>query len=160
MVNKQLSLLIIEMLRNNKQTLSIAESCTGGLLSYQFTKIIGASDVFIGSVISYQNNAKIKMLGIDSNLIDIYSPYSNEIVDRMLQGVIKLTDSTFAIATSGLASGDDFNNIKVGTVFIGLKEKNAESVIIKKEFNGSREEVQLAASNAAVELFYDIILTK
>ena len=160
MVNKQLSLLIIEMLRNNKQTLSIAESCTGGLLSYQFTKIIGASDVFIGSVISYQNNAKIKMLGIDSNLIDIYSPYSNEIVDRMLPGVIKLTDSTFAIATSWLASGDDFNNIKVGTVFIGLKEKNAESVIIKKECNGSREEVQLAASNAAVELFYDIILTK
>ena len=149
--------LIIEILRKSKQTLSIAESCTGGLLSYQFTKINGVSDIFICSVVSYQNIAKSKMLNIESSLIDVYSPYSREVVDAMLNGIIELTDSTFAIATSGLASGSSFKNIKVGTVFIGIKKKNMQSVIIKNEFEGKREEVQLAASIAAVELFYRIL---
>ena len=68
---KDLSKIVIEILRNNNQTISIAESCTGGLLSYQFTKISGASDVFIGSVVSYQNLAKTKILGVKKELIDL-----------------------------------------------------------------------------------------
>lgn len=160
MINKSLPSLIINILRSNNQTLSIAESCTGGLLSYQFTKIIGASDVFVGSVVSYQNDAKVKILNVDKNLILSYSPYSNEVVEEMLQGIINLTDSTFAIATSGIASGNNFRDIKVGTVFIGIKERLKDSIIVKKEFKGSREEVQFAASNMAVELLYNRILTK
>lgn len=155
-----LSKIVIDLLRENKQTLSIAESCTGGLLSYQFTKISGVSDVFVGSVVSYQNDSKIKILNIDKNLLDLHSPYSSEVVEGMLQGIINLTDSTFAIATSGLASGNNFRDIEVGSVFIGIKKKNEDSIIIKEKFNGSREFVQLAASNMAIELLYKRILTK
>lgn len=151
---KDLSKIVIEILRNNNQTISIAESCTGGLLSYQFTKISGASDVFIGSVVSYQNLAKTKILGVKKELIDLYSPYNNEVIEAMLQGIINLTDSNFALATSGLADGSDFGDIKVGNVFIGIKERGKDSIIIKREFKGNRKEVQLKASNAAIELLY------
>ena len=153
-MKEELPKIIIEILRKHNQTISIAESCTGGLLSYQFTKICGASDVFVGSVVSYQNDAKIRALNVDKNLIDLYSPYSNEVVNAMLQGVMRLMDSTFALATSGIASGSDFGSIKVGSVFIGIKERNKDSIIIKKEFSGNRGEVQSKACDAAMELLY------
>ena len=154
MMKEDLPKIIIEILRKNNQTLSIAESCTGGLLSYQFTKISGASNVFVGSVVSYQNLAKMRILGVKQELLDLHSPYSNEVVESMLIGVMKLSDSTFGLATSGLASGSDFRDIKVGNVFIGFKEKNKDSIIIKEFFKGNREEVQLSATNAAIELLY------
>ncbi|RDU57430.1 CinA family protein [Helicobacter sp. MIT 99-5507] len=156
-MREDLSKIVIEIFKKSNQTLSIAESCTGGLLSYQFTKISGASNVFVGSVVSYQNLAKMKILGVKKELLDLYSPYSNEVIEAMLQGIMNLTDSTFGLATSGLASGSNFRDIKVGDVFIGFKERNKDSIIIKKEFKGSREEVQLSASNVAIELLYNNI---
>ena len=153
-MKEDLSKIIIEILIKNNQTLSIAESCTGGLLSYQFTKISGASAVFVGSVVSYQNLAKMKILKVKKELLNKYSPYSNEVIEAMLEGIMKLTDSTFGLATSGLASGSDFRDIKVGNVFIGFKEKNKDSIIIKKEFKGNRQEVQLGAANTAIKLLY------
>lgn len=156
--NEDLSEIIIKILTEKKQTLSIAESCTGGLLSYQFTKINGASNVFIGGIISYQNDAKIKILGVKEEVINIYTPYSNEVVNEMLDGVINLTNSTYAIATSGIAGpsgGDDMNPI--GSVYIGLKRKNGEINIKKTIFEGSREEIQSKSSLYALELFAKFI---
>lgn len=153
-----LSKSIIDTLYGNKQTLSIAESCTGGLLSYSLTRISGASNIFKGGIISYQNYAKTHILGVKKQTINSYTPYSNEVVDEMLNGIIGLLDSTFAIATSGIADGgaeiikEDSNN-PVGSVYVGFKKKGAESKIIKVVFKGNREEVQASASLYAMENF-------
>ncbi|RAX51637.1 hypothetical protein CCY99_08745 [Helicobacter sp. 16-1353] len=156
--DKDLSKIIIETLIQRKQTLSIAESCTGGFLSYQFTKIIGASNVFIGSVISYHNDAKIKILNVKEESIDKYTPYSNEVVNEMLNGIMSLTNSTYAIATSGIAGpsgGDKINPI--GSVYIGLKKNNGETRIIKTIFDGNREEIQVKSSLHALRLLIAFI---
>lgn len=150
---------IIDILVRKKESVSIAESCTGGLLSYQFTRLSGASSVFVGSVISYQNNAKVKILGVAESTITEFSPYSNEVVEQMLDGILGLTDSTYALATSGIAGpsgGNDTN--PVGSVYIGAKKRFQQSSIIKVKFDGNREAVQSQASRCALELLYQLIV--
>lgn len=156
--NDYLSAIIINTLSARNQTLSIAESCTGGLLSYQFTQISGASNVFLGSVVSYSNNAKIKILGVKEQTLKVHTPYSNEVVSEMLDGIMNLTNATYVVATSGVAgpSGGDFKN-PIGSVYIGLKNSDGETKIIHHIFKGNRKEIQLESSLYALELLFAFI---
>lgn len=147
---------IIEFLTRKNKTIAVAESCTGGLINYAFSQISGASSVFRGGIVCYQNEIKSRVLGIDSQILAQKSAYSVEVVDLMLMQIITIMQSDFAIATSGIAgpSGGSVE-MPVGTIFIGIKKQGEKSIIKKVHFNGNRIEIQTQTMQFALELFKD-----
>lgn len=150
---------IIEFLTRKNKTIAVAESCTGGLINYAFSQISGASSVFRGGIVCYQNEIKSRVLGIDSQILAQKSAYSVEVVDLMLMQIITIMQSDFAIATSGIAgpSGGTLEN-PVGTIFVGVKECGKKSIIKKTHFSGSRIAIQAKATQFALELFKNIFI--
>ena len=107
------------ILRNRKQTLVSAESCTGGYVAHLITSIPGSSDYFLGSVIAYDNAIKIKMLNVDPQILTQHGAVSEETVRAMVSGALKNMQSDFAIATTGIMGpGGGSENKPVGTVWI------------------------------------------
>ena len=140
------------LLRANKQTITTAESCTGGLVASMITKISGSSDIFNGSIVSYSNKIKNQELNVKNETLEKYGAVSCEVVNEMLDGVIKKFDANFAIAISGIAGPNGATNTKpVGTVVIGLGDSNNHKIVIVYNFNGSREEVQIQAAKIALK---------
>lgn len=150
---------IIEFLQKANKTIAIVESCTGGLLNYAFGKVSGASSVYRGGIISYQNAIKSEVLGVDSEILEAKSAYSFEVLDLMLAGVLSVMKSDFAIATSGVAgpSGGTEDN-PVGSVFIGVRQMKCKSVMKKVHFSGSRTEIQSEAVKFALRLFSETFI--
>ena len=89
------------LLRANKQTITTAESCTGGLVASMITKISGSSEIFDGSIVTYSNKIKNQELNVKNITLDNFGAVSYEVVDEMLDGVIVKFDANFAIAISG-----------------------------------------------------------
>ncbi len=136
------------------QTITFAESCTGGRIASAFTAISGASSVFNGSVVTYSNKIKSKWLGVKTETLIKYGAVSLECVDEMLDGVITLSNANGAIAVSGIAGPNGGTEEKpVGTVYIGVKYLD-KKIINKYFFKGNREEVQKEATTTAIKLFY------
>lgn len=120
------------------ETLSAAESCTGGMISHLITTIPGSSEYYLGSVTSYAVAVKEKVLGVPDETIRNNGVVSSEVAEAMAEGVRKLTGSTYSVATTGLAGpgGDDFN--PEGTVWIGIS--GPMGAISKKfEFHSGRK---------------------
>ena len=133
---------IIEVLSRKEKTISFAESCTGGLLSYYFTKHNGASNIFHGSLITYANELKENWLGIDGEIIQKNGAVSSEVVQEMSDGVMNVSHSDYAISVSGIAGdGGGTKEKPVGTVFIGIRngQKHQE---IKLFLQGDRNYIQ------------------
>ncbi len=128
-----------KILRSKKQTLSTAESCTGGLVAHKITLVPGASDYFAGSVVSYSYELKKMLLGVKPETLQTYGAVSEETVREMLIGALKKTKSDNAIAISGIAGPSGGTPDKpVGTVWIAVG--NNEKIIAKKFlFTRSRE---------------------
>lgn len=141
--------------RQNKWTLTAAESCTGGLIASQITKIAGSSDIFRGSIVTYCNDIKEQELGVKKETMIKYGVVSVETVGEMLDGVIKKFDATFAIAVSGVAGpGGGSEEKPVGTVVIGIQNIFGDKDVQKYLFDGTREDVQQQACEKAFELIY------
>jgi nicotinamide-nucleotide amidase len=110
-----------ELLRNAGATISTAESCTGGYLAHMITRVPGSSDYFKGSVVAYDNILKIALLGVNYQLIEKHGAVSREVVEAMASGARKMLDTTWALATSGIAGPAGGSPEKpVGTVWIAL----------------------------------------
>lgn len=117
--NDDLEAAIGKELKKRGLTVSAAESCTGGYISHMFTKVPGSSAYFMGSVVSYDNSVKIKVLGVDAETIAQHGAVSEETVTQMAEGARKLMNTDFAIATSGIAGPDGGTPEKpVGTLWI------------------------------------------
>ena len=143
-------------LRTNNQTITTAESCTGGLASYMITKISGSSDIFNGSIVSYSNEIKEKELKVNNSTLIKYGAVSKETVSEMLDGVIEKFNSDYAIAISGIAGPTGGTKDKpVGTVIIGVSDKNNNKYIELYQFVGSREEVQIQAAQQSFKNFHN-----
>ena len=127
------------MLTKAGKTVSVAESCTGGTISALFTSIPGSSEYYLGSVTSYANKVKTEVLGVDPKIIEKYGAVSSECVAQMAEGVRKLTDSDFALATSGIAGPGGGSETKpVGLVWIGVSSQmGTETLSIT--FRGDRK---------------------
>lgn len=148
-----------DLLRANKQTITTAESCTGGLIASMITKISGSSDIFNGSIITYSNKIKNQELNVKNETLKKYGAVSCEVVNEMLDGVIKKFDANFAIAISGIAGPNGATNNKpVGTVVIGLSDSNNHKIVTIYNFIGSREEVQIQAAKVALKEISKFIL--
>ena len=110
---------IARLLKNSGRTLSAAESCTGGQISHLITTVSGSSSYYLGSVTSYAIPVKEKVLGVPGEIIRQHGVVSSEVAAAMAKGVRRLTGSTFAVSTTGLAEGGD-ERYPEGTVWIGV----------------------------------------
>jgi nicotinamide-nucleotide amidase len=148
---------IFEFLKNKLeqrfQKITFAESCTGGLVASYLTKVPGSSEVFDGSVVSYANKIKNEWLGVDERVLERFGAVSEECVEQMLLGALELSDSDYAVAISGIAGPSGGSKTKpIGTVFVGVSDKNGSFVVERLQLKGDREQVQYQATLNAVRI--------
>ena len=118
---------VVKLLTARKQTLAVAESCTGGFLAHRITNVAGASVVFLAGYVTYSNEAKAAMLGIDPQLISEHGAVSEKVAQAMAEGARRRANVTFGLATTGIAGPGGGTEAKpVGTVFFALAPKGAQ----------------------------------
>jgi nicotinamide-nucleotide amidase len=121
-----------KLLSGRKQSLSTAESCTGGYLAHLITSIPGSSNYYFGSVISYSNDVKIRELRVSPSDLEKYGAVSQQVVEQMAKGVREKFKTDYSLATSGIAGPDGGTKEKpVGTIWIALaSEKGVQSKLL------------------------------
>lgn len=116
-------------LKRKGLTLATAESCTGGYISHLITTIPGASDYFMGSIVSYSNSVKIKQLGVSQETLKRFGAVSEETVREMLKGICEKMNSDMGIAVSGIAGpGGGTEEKPVGTVWIAVGNSDSQRI--------------------------------
>ncbi|MFL6588669.1 MAG: competence/damage-inducible protein A [Chthoniobacterales bacterium] len=144
---------VVKLLTERKQTLAIAESCTGGYLAHRITNVPGASAVFLGGCVTYSNEAKAAMLGVEPALIDGHGAVSKQVVQAMAEGARANTNSDFALATTGIAGPAGGSEEKpVGTVFIALAARDRPISVQKRFFPDDRPTFKELTTQAALEM--------
>ena len=138
-------------------SVAVAESCTSGLIASKLTLKSGSSAFLKGGIIAYQNDIKIKILGVDEQAILQYTEVSTEVVRQMAEGVRKSFLADYSIATSGYAGpSGGTNNNPIGTVFIAIS--SASGVDVERfVFSGDRQSIVNQASEKSLSLLYDTI---
>jgi len=150
---ESLEAVVVRLLKQRKETLATAESCTGGLIANQITNVPGASDVFLAGYVTYANSAKSDVLNVDSKLIDNHGAVSEGVARAMADGARARAAATYALATTGVAGPTGGSDEKpVGTVYIALASKDSETVAKKFFFPTDRETFKQLATQAAVDL--------
>jgi nicotinamide-nucleotide amidase len=143
---------VVKLLMRHKQTLAVAESCTGGLLANRITNVPGASDVFLAGYVCYANQAKIKMLNVDPQLIEKHGAVSEQVASALAQHARVCARSDYALATTGIAGpGGGSPEKPVGTVHIALAAPD-ETIAKKFFFPTDRETFKQIATQVALEL--------
>ena len=143
-------------LKEQNKTITCAESCTGGLIASKITSISGSSSIFKGSVVTYCNEIKEKELNVNKQTMINNGVVSIQVVEEMLNGVLKKFDASIAIAVSGIAGpGGGSINKPVGTVVIGIKSTCGYANIQNYLFEGDRIEIQKKATNKAFEIIFN-----
>ncbi len=141
-----------EILRDKGVTISTAESCTGGYIAHLITSVAGSSAYFKGSVVSYADEVKIKVLGVNPADIEARGVVSETVVIQMAEGVRKLLGTDYAVSTSGIAGPDGGTPEKpVGTVWIGVATPD-KTFARKFVFSFTRERNIAKAAAKALEL--------
>ena len=136
--NQTLETVVLSFLKSKSATLSTAESCTGGKISSMITSVPGSSSVFAGGIIAYSNEVKIKTLGVNPAILSESGAVSEECVRAMAQGARNIFNTTYAVATSGIAGPDGGSEDKPsGTVWIAVA--GPDFLVAKKAiFGGDR----------------------
>ena len=128
-------------------SVSTAESCTGGLLAYNFVKNTDSSKVFKGGYITYSNQIKVKELKVKTASLKKYGAVSYQIAEEMLAGLYKNNKTKICISTTGVAGpGGSTQRKPVGLIYIGIRFNN-KKIIIKKNFKGTRIQIQKKCVN-------------
>ncbi|MEY2486156.1 MAG: nicotinamide-nucleotide amidase [Verrucomicrobiota bacterium] len=150
--DETLEQVIVTLLASRKETLALAESCTGGLLANRLTNVPGASDVFIAGYVTYANTAKIDVLQVDPELIEQHGAVSQPVARAMAEGARARAGSTYALATTGIAGPAGGSAEKpAGTVFVALASSQ-ETIARKFFFPNDRETFKQMTAQAAFEL--------
>ena len=140
------------LLKRKGLTLSLAESCSGGLLSHRVTNVPGSSDYYFGGVVSYSNEVKCSLLGVPEKLIREKGAVSEEVAKRMAKGARKVGKAHLGIGITGIAGpGGGTSDKPVGLVYIALSSKK-EEVCEKFIFSGGREMIKWRASQSALNM--------
>ena len=152
----KIALSVVSTLRQRNQTLSVAESVTGGGISSAITEIEGASHVFLGAVIAYSKSSKVRDLEIPKKLIDDFGIYSEETAIAMARGVKKRFQSDWAVATTGVAGPGDSHGVKAGSIWVGFVGPESEETLLL-EISGSRQQVRAGAVASLFPAFERIL---
>jgi nicotinamide-nucleotide amidase len=148
-----LETVVVKLLTERKQTLAVAESCTGGYLAHRITNVPGASAVLLGGCVTYSNEAKTAMLGVEGALIETHGAVSEEVARAMAEGARAKSKSDFALATTGIAGPAGGSDEKpVGTVFIALAAKDRPASVHKRFFPDDRPTFKVLTTQAALEM--------
>ena len=134
--------IIIKKLLKRNISISIAESCTGGLLSSKFTSVAGISKIFNMGLITYSNKSKSSLLKISQNDLKKYGAVSHQTAALMVKNLQRLTKSKLCISTTGIAGPSGGTKAKpVGLIYFGIKYRN-KTITLEKKFKGSRMQIQ------------------
>ncbi len=150
--------LVHKKLIKKKLTLSVAESCTGGLLAHNFTKLANSSKYFQMGLTTYSNQAKIKILKINKNIIQKYGAVSKECCKAMVQNLFKISKSKINVSITGIAGpGGGTKEKPVGLVYMGIKKGN--KIIINKTIfkSKSRKKIQYSTVKKVIQIILKII---
>ena len=141
------------LLSEKDLTLSLAESCTGGLCSSRFTDIAGSSAYFLGGVVVYSNESKEKLLGVSADTLESFGAVSGEVVSEMARGARNLFRSDIGVSVSGIAGpGGGTPEKPVGTVWFGFSHPSFETFCEKRNFTGTRDEIKSFAASTAIDM--------
>lgn len=156
--DEQLEETIVRLLTDRKQTLALAESCTGGAIGNRITNVPGASAVFLAGLITYSNDAKQQFLGVRTETLAAYGAVSEETAKEMAEGARLKTGADFAISVTGIAGpGGGTPEKPVGTVWIGIASASGASA--QRRFNAfDRETFKSVTSQHALDLLRRKIL--
>ncbi len=147
-----------QLLRERRQTLAVAESCTGGLLASRITDISGASEVFLAGVVAYANEAKTSLLGVPAEIIAQHGAVSEECARAMAEGVRRVAGADYGLATTGIAGPTGGTADKpVGLAFMALADERG--TIVQKQFwPGTREQFKQRVSQMVLGMLRKRIL--
>ncbi len=153
-----LSLKIVKLLTKKKLTLSFAESCTGGLLASSITSISGSSKVFNMGLVTYSNDAKVKLLQVPKKIITKHGAVSYETCLLMVKNLSKISKSNISISITGVAGPNGGTKDKpVGLVYIGLK-KGSKTIINKNLFKSKKRiSIQKETVRRALKMILNIL---
>ena len=151
---------VVDLLKGFNLKVSVAESCTGGLLAQRITSIPGSSSVFDLGVVTYSNQQKINLLNVDSELIKEVGAVSEEVVREMATNVQILGQADYGLAISGVAGPDSSEQKPVGLVYIGVATK--DEVVVKKlelgrGYHNDRQRIRQLSSTYLMKLLIDLI---
>ena len=148
-----LSLKVVKILTKKKLTIALAESCTGGLLASTITSISGSSKVFNIGLVTYSNNAKVKLLRVPKKTIVNFGAVSHETCLSMVKNLSKISKSNISISVTGIAGPNGGTKEKpVGLVYVGLK-KGRKTIIKKNLFkNKGRIFIQKATVKKVLKM--------
>lgn len=148
---KDLEDIVVELLTKRKETVAVAESCTGGYLASRFTNVSGSSAVFLEGNVTYSNEAKIRTLNVPAPLIERFGAVSEEVAAAMVEGAQKRSGATYALSTTGVAGPTGGTAEKpVGTVFIAIASGSTE--VQKLFYPTDRQTFKQVVSQRALDL--------
>ena len=151
-INETMPTTVLRMLKERNKRVSFAESCTGGMLASSLVDISGASDVFDMSFVTYSNEAKSRILGVDPGLLRAFGAVSPECARAMAIGAREKSQADYALSITGIAGPDGGTAEKpVGLVYIGIADKEG-GYAHKFLFKGSRDQVRLSSVKHALNL--------
>jgi PncC family amidohydrolase len=146
-----------KVLRIKKLTLAVAESCTGGKLGDLITEVPGSSDYFLGGVISYSNDAKTSLLGVDATTLKTKGAVSEEVALQMAAGARKILNADIGVGITGVAGPAGGTPQKpVGLVYIAVSSSGA-SVCRRNVFNGTRSVIKDQSAQKALAMLREFL---
>lgn len=156
---------VVEYMIAKGITLSTAESCTGGMLSQTVTSVSGASKIFLGGICAYNEEIKMRLLGVSAETLERYTVYSEQTASEMSAGIMRLTGSDSAIGITGLAGPDGGTDEKpVGTVYVSVRYKDYEEVrdlMLYKEYEDmDRKFIRLTTVQRALKMVSELMRKK
>ncbi|WP_338727758.1 CinA family protein [Haladaptatus sp. DJG-WS-42] len=157
MTDDTIEMRVGDVLRGQGATVAVAESCTGGLVGSLLTDVPGSSDYFDRSVVTYSYDAKRALLAVNRESLDEHGAVSEQVAREMAQGVRDTADTTWGVATTGIAGPDGGTPEKpVGTVFIGVSVAGewgtgtSETTVERHQFEGTRTEIKRQIATQAL----------
>lgn len=151
---------VAKLLKDNCLTVACAESCTGGMLASRLTSISGSSMYIKGSIVTYSNEAKMKFLDVDKEILDTKGAVSPEVAKQMAEGVRKAVGSDIGVGITGIAGPTGGTDKKpVGLVYIAVAGKD-NTVVKENIFSGDRARVRYRSTQQALEMIRQYIKNK
>jgi len=145
-----------ELFRNKGLTLSVAESCTGGLVSHYITGLPGASNFFIGGIVAYSAEIKKNILGVSPETLNKYGVVSGETAREMADKARLLSKTDFAVSTTGNLGPDVLEGKEEGLVYIAAS-RDGKAVSQELRLKGDREGNKEEAALSALKLLIDFV---
>ena len=152
---------IINELMKKKQSFSVAESCTGGKMAQTIVRHSGVSEVFLGGMVTYSNDLKQSLLGVDPHDILKFGAVSKPVVVQMAKEMKRVSNSDYALSTSGIAGPTGGSDAKpVGLVHMAIAAPDGQVYHFEKVFGGDRERIINRASQYLFSKFYDVLVQR